>query len=128
MEAFLIAIAPELITLLGVVISGLATWGIMLLRRKVKIEAGISALDTVDTVIDAVVGNLAQTVAKKVREATKDGHLPKDKRAELKLKAMIEAKALISAAVKKAAKKSVRNLNEYISKQIEDSVRALKNE
>lgn len=126
METFLISIAPELITLLGVVISGLATWGIMLLKRKVKIEAGISALDTVDTVIDAVVGNLAQTVAKKVRKDAKDGHLPKAKRVELKLKAMTEAKALISAEIRKAAQKSVSNLNEYISKQIEDSVLASK--
>ena len=128
MESLLIAIAPELIALLGVVISGLATWGIMLLKHKVRIEAGINALDTVDVIIDAVVGNLAQTVAKKVREATKDGHLPKAKRAELKVKAMTEAKALLSAEVRKAAQKAVSNLNEYVSKKIEDSVRASKHE
>ena len=122
MEAFLIAIAPELISLAGVVLLALASWGIALLRQKVKIEAGKKALDIIDSIISAVVGNLSQTVAKDIKANSKDGHLPKAKRAELKLRAMQEVKILISKEVAKAASKAVDSINEYVAKRIEDQV------
>ncbi|MCK5601649.1 hypothetical protein KAR91_07270 [Candidatus Pacearchaeota archaeon] len=126
MESFLIAIAPELITLAGTILVALAGWGIALLRQKVKIEAGKKALDTIDSIISAVVGNLSQTVAKGIKAKSKDGHLPKSERATLKLKAMNEARILISKEIAKAASKAVSNVNEYVAKKIEDQVLASK--
>ena len=133
MESILLAIAPELIALLGAVMAGLATWGIMLLRKKVNAEmpehtlsAANSALDLVDHAIDAIVGNLSQTVAKQIKAASKDGHLPKAKRVELKLKAMNEAKALILTEVRNIAQTGIASLDEYVAKRIEERVIANK--
>jgi len=122
MEAFLIAIAPELISLAGVALVALASWGLALLRQKVRIEAGKKALDIIDSIISAVVGNLSQTVAKGIKAKSKDGHLPKPERATLKLKAMNEVRTLISKEVAKAASKAVDSVNEYVAKRIEDQV------
>lgn len=124
MEAFLIAIAPELISLLGVAVVSLAGWGIALLRKKVKIEAGKKALDIIDSIISAVVGNLTQTVAKDIKAASKDGHLPKSKRTELRVKAMDQVTFLISKEVAKAASKAVKSIDNYVNKKIEDQVLA----
>ncbi len=133
MESILLNIAPELIILAGTILIALAGWGIMLLRKKVNAEmpehtlsAANSALDLVDHAIDAIVGNLSQTVAKQIKAASKDGHLPKAKRAELKLKAMNEAKALILTEVKNIAQTGIASLDEYVSKGIEARVIANK--
>jgi len=126
MESFLIARAPELVTLAGTIVIALAGWGIALLRQKVKIEVGKKALDIIDSIIRAVVGNLTQTVANDIKAASKDGHLPKAERATLKLKAMNEARVLISKEITKAASKAVSNVNEYMTKKIEDQVLASK--
>lgn len=133
MESFLIAIAPELITLASTILIALAGWGVMLLRKKINAElpehtlnAANSALDVVDHAIDAIVGNLSQTVAKQIKAASKDGHLPKAKRAELKLKAMNEARALILTEVRNVAQAGIVSLDEYVSKRIEERVIANK--
>lgn len=126
MEAFLISIAPELITLLGVALAGLATWGISLLRQRVKAEVAINALDAVDSIVGAVVGNLSQTAAKQMREASEDGHLSKEEKTKLKRFARDESIRLISKEVAKAASNAVVSLDSYLSKRIEEQVLALK--
>lgn len=126
MESFLIAIAPELITLAGTILIALAGWGIALLRTKVKTEAGKKALDIIDSIIRAVVGNLAQTSAKDMRVASKDGHLSKVEKQRLKIQAFHNAKLLISNKVEKAARNAITNLDVYVNKKIEDQVLDLK--
>lgn len=122
MEAFLISIAPELISLLGVALAGLATWAISLLRQKVKAEVAINALDAVDSIVAAVVGNLSQTAVKEMRAASKDGHLSKEEKTKLKRFARDEAMRLISKEVAKAASNAVDSLDSYLSKRIEEQV------
>ena len=124
MESILIAIAPELISLLGVAVVSLAGWGIALLRQKVKIEAGKKALDIIDSIISAVVGNISQTSARAFKAASKDGHLSKTEKAQLKIKAFNNAKILISKEVEKAVVRGVANLDVYIGKKIEERVLA----
>ncbi len=126
METLLIAAAPELITLLGVILTGLATWGIALLKQRVKAEVALTALETVDSIISAIVGNLSQTSAKQMRAASEDGHLSKDEKIKLKRFARDEANWLISAEVAKAASSAVKSLDAYISKKIEERVGASK--
>ncbi len=126
METLLIAAAPELITLLGVILTGLATWGIALLKQRVKAEVALTALDTVDSIISAIVGNLSQTSAKQMKAASEDGHLSKEEKTKLKRFARDEANRLISAEVVKAASSAVKSLDAYISKKIEERVGASK--
>lgn len=124
----LLAIAPELIALAGTILIALATWGIALLRTKVKIEAGKSALDQIDQIVGTVVADLAQTSAKALRKASTDGHLSKTDKNQLKIKAYNNARFLISQEIKKAAIKSITCLDIYVNKKIQERVLALKKE
>jgi len=122
MEAILIRLTPELIILAGLILILLAGWAIALLKRKVRLEAGLTALDTIDSIISAVVGNLTQTVAEGMK--AKDGHLLKADKAKLKRKAIEEVTILISLEMTKAAQKAVNSIDSYISKRIEERVLA----
>lgn len=124
MEAILIALAPQIIPVVGALIIGLATWGIAILKKKVKMEAGKVALDQVDQIVGTVVGNLAQTTVKTLKAATKNGRLTADKKRELKDFAVNQAKYLISTTVSKAASGAVDNLTNYINQKIEEKVLA----
>ena len=122
MDAILTELAPQLITLAGLILIGLASWSIVILKTKVKIEAGKAALDQVNQIITAVVGNLSQTVVDELKEAAADGKLTKAEQARLKQKAIEDARNLLSKELTKAAQKAVSNLDTYISKKIEEQV------
>lgn len=122
MDAILTELAPQLITLAGLILIGLASWSIAILETKVKVEAGKAALDQVNQIITAVVGNLSQTVADELKEAAADGKLTKAEQARLKQKAIEDARNLLSKELTKAAQKAVSNLDTYISKKIEEQV------
>ena len=126
MESILLAIAPELISLVGVALVALASWGIALLKQKVKIEAAKSALDQIDQIVGVVVGNLSQTSVKDLKIVSKDGHLTKVEKDRLKIRAFNNAKLLISEAIKKAASIGITSLDVYINKKIEERVLWLK--
>lgn len=126
MEAILIGLAPQLIPVFGALLIGLVSWGIAILKKKVKIEAGKSALDQVDQIVGTVVGNLAQTTVRTLKAATKNGHLTADKKREMKDFAVSQARYLISTAVSKAASGAVDNLTNYINQKVEEKVLAAK--
>lgn len=126
MEAILIALAPQIIPVVGALLVGLASWGIAILKKKVKMEAGKVALDQVDQIIGTVVGNLAQTTAKGLRAAAKDGKLTSGEKKELKDFAVKHAKYLISDQVSKAASASIDDLTAYINHKVEEKVLATK--
>lgn len=128
MESILLNIAPELITLAGTILIALAGWGIALLRTKVKLEAGKTALDQIDQIVGTVVGNLAQTSVKALRAASEDGHLSKTDKRQLQIKAFNNAKILISKEIEKAAVKAITCLDVYVNKKIEERVLVLKKE
>jgi len=67
MDAIIASAAPQLVTIAGAILLGLASWGIAVLRSKCKLEAGKAALDEVDQVVKAVVGNLTQTTVKNMK-------------------------------------------------------------
>jgi len=126
MEAIIIALAPQLLTLLGAVFAGLGSWGIAILKSKVKIEAGKVALEQVDRVVGAVVGNLTQGVGAQIKEATVDGKLTSADKIRLKDAAVSNVKELLSKEVTKAASSAIDDLESYVSQKIEDTVRANK--
>lgn len=126
MEAILVAIAPQLVPVIGALLIGLASWGIAILKKKVKIEAGKAALDQVDQIVGTVVGNLTQTTVKTLKAATKNGRLTADKKRELKDFAVKQAKYLISTAVSRAASGAVNDLTGYIKQKVEEKVLATK--
>ncbi len=126
MESILLAIGPELISLVGVALVALASWGIALLKQKVKIEAAKSALDQIDQIVGVVVGNLSQTSVKDLKIVSKDGHLTKVEKDRLKIRAFNTAKLLISQEIKKAASKGITSLEVYLTKKIEERVLTIK--
>ncbi len=122
METLLITLAPQLISLAGLVLAGLASWGIAILKQKVKIEAGKSALDQIDNIVGAVVGNLSQTAARGMKAAASDGHLSEAEKTKLKYQAVKETRRLISKEVEKAAGKAVASIDTYVARKIEERV------
>lgn len=73
MEGLIAAIAPNVVQLLGVVITGLITWGVSMLKQKTAADIGKKALDEVDRVTATVVDGLTQTMAEQLRAAYADG-------------------------------------------------------
>jgi len=126
MEAILIALAPQIVPVVGALVIGLATWGIAILKKKVKMEAGKVALDQVDQIVGTVVGNLTQTTVKAMKAATKNGRLTAENKRELKAFAVNQAKELISTEVSKAASGAVDSLTNYINQKVEEKVLAAK--
>jgi len=126
MEAIFVAIAPQVVPVVGALLVGLVSWGIAILKKKVKLEAGKAALDQVDQIVGTVVGNLGQTAVKKMKEAATDGHLTRQEKGNLKSTAIAEVERLVSREVSKAASKAVDDLGDYVGKKIEERVLNLK--
>lgn len=126
MEAILIGIAPQIIPIVGALLVGLASWGIAILKKKVKMEAGKVALDQVDQIVGTVVGNLTQTTVKQLKAATKDGRLSDQEKRNMKRSAVNLAKHLIADGVSKAASGAVDDLTDYINQKVEEKVLAAK--
>jgi hypothetical protein len=122
MESILLAIAPQVIPVVGALVLGLASWGIAILKKKVKMETGKVALDQVDQIVGTVVGSLSQTAVKGLKAAAKDGHLTSGEKRNLKMKAVVQVKHLIATEVSKAASGAVDDLSSYISQKVEEKV------
>ena len=126
MQSVLIAIAPQLVTVAGVILLGLASWGIAMLKSKVKFEAGKTALDEVDRAVQAVVGNLNQTLVKELKTMSADGVWTADEKAIMKSRACNQVHKLLTTEVTKSAEKIVIDLGDYVDKKIEEQVLATK--
>ena len=125
-EALLVSgiISQFLIPALGVIITGLVGWGVRTLQKKTDSDLAKNALDEVDRIVGTVVGNIAQTSAKQMKAASKDGHLSDAEKTTLRGLAVRQAKYLISQEVIKAAQKSTPNIHKYIQDKIEERVGA----
>ena len=125
-EAMLISgvISQFLIPALGVIITGLVGWGVRTLQKKTDSDLAKNALDEVDRIVGTVVGNIAQTSAKQMKAASKDGHLLDAEKDSLKRGALQQAKILLSGEVIKAAQRSVPHIHKYIQDKIEERVGA----
>lgn len=128
MEEVLLKLGVELIPVFALVITGLATWGIAILKSKVDSEAGKQALDEIDQIVGTVVGKLAQTTARDLKKASKDGHLSKDEMVALKAEAVNKVRSLMSKQITKSSKKAINDLHLYIHDKIEEKVLAVKNQ
>jgi len=126
MDSILVAIAPQLATVAGVILLGLATWGIALLKSKVKFDVGKTALDEVDRAIKAVVGNLNQTVVGELKAMSADGKWTEAEKAKVKRVAINEVHTLLSTEVTASAEKIMTDLAGYITREIEKQVLASK--
>lgn len=122
MEALLVALAPQLMELIGIALAGLATWGIALLKKKTTADVAQSALDHVDRVTSTVVDSLTQTVAAELKKAAADGKLTAEEIGSLKDNAINQTRSLLSDSVMSAATSVVGDLNSYIATKIEAQV------
>ena len=126
MDTLLTALAPQLATVAGVILLGLASWGIAILKSKIKFEAGSLALDEVDRVVQTVVGNINQTVVGELKAMSADGLWTDEEKAKAKRVALNEVHTLLSTEVTASANKIVTDLGDYVAKKIEEQVLAAK--
>jgi len=122
MEAFWTALAAQLIPAIGIILVGLATWAIAVLKQKTKSDMAKNALTQVDQIVGAVVGQLSKTVAEGLKKTAADGKLTNEQKASLKNQALDQINGLISQGVNKMAARSVTDLQEYINHKIEEQV------
>ena len=127
MEDALLNVAPQLITVGAALLIALAGWGIKVLKSKVNFEAGKAALDEVDRAVQAVVGNLNQTLVKELKTMSADGVWTADEKAIMKSRACNQVHKLLTTEVTKSAEKIVIDLGDYVDKKIEEQVLAGKN-
>ena len=126
METFLVLLAAQMLPAVGVLLMGLATWGISLIKKKTDSEVAKNALNQVDRVIGAVVGQLSQTVADDLKANSRDGRLTDEQKMDLKNKAILQVNSLLTENVVIAAARTVSDLQAYINQKIEQEVLAQK--
>jgi len=122
MEAFWTALAAQLIPAIGIILVGLATWAVAVLKQKTKSDMAKNALTQVDQIVGAVVGQLSKTVAEGLKKTAADGKLTNEQKASLKNQALDQINGLISQGINKMAGWSVTDLQEYINHKIEEQV------
>lgn len=119
-------ISQFLIPALGIIITGLVGWGVRALVKKTDSELAIDALNQVDQIVGTVVGSIAQTTAKTMKAAAKDGHLSDLERKQLRSGAQAQIMALLPRELIKAVEKSINNPGSYVKNKIEERVLAQK--
>jgi len=120
----LINLMAALIPPLAAVIIGLASWGLAIVRSKIKLEAGKTALDQIDRIIGTVVGDISQTAAEEMKRAAADGKLSTAEKQRLKDIAVNRTYDMISSEVLNAASKTVDDVGDYVNRRIEERVLA----
>ena len=125
-EALLISgvISQFLIPALGVIITGLVGWGVKTLQKKTNSDLAKNALDQVDQIVGTVVGSIAQTTAKTMKAATKDGHFSDLEKKQLRAGAQAQIMTLLPRELIKAVEKSINNPGSYVKNKIEERVLA----
>src|SRR4030042_1375018 len=124
MEGFLLQLGGQLLPAIGIILIGLATWGIAILKQKTSSEIARSALGQVDQIVGVVVGKISQTAADALKSAAADGKLTDSQKSALKNVALVEIHSLLTHEVSAAAAKTVTDLQLYISQKIEERVLA----
>ena len=119
-----INLMAALIPPLAAVIIGLASWGLAIVRSKIKLEAGKTALDQIDRIIGTVVGDISQTAAEEMKRAAADGKLSTAEKQRLKDIAVNRTYDMISSEVLNAASKTVDDVGDYVNRRIEERVLA----
>jgi hypothetical protein len=126
MEVIFGVLAAQFLPALGVILIGLATWGISLLKKKTGSEIANNALDQLNQIIASVVGALTQTIVDQMKASAPDGKLTDTQKANIKKMATQEINGLVTAGVATGASQIVGDLQAYISKKIEEQVLAQK--
>lgn len=126
METIVIQILGQAAPMLATIICVLLAWGLAMLRKKLNLQTGQDALNQVDSVIQAVVGDLSQTMVKEFKAAAADGKLTDREKKNLKTTAFANTLNLISGQVADTAKTVIPSLNSYILHKIEERVFNLK--
>jgi len=122
MEKILVAIMPEIFSVLMVIIAIGISYLVQFLKKKIKNEEVREALNTVCDVTSTIVNSLNQTMATPLKEAASDGKLNDEEKIALKIRAIAEVKAVLGAEIPKILKKRVPDLGKLISHNIEENV------
>lgn len=121
MEAIKI-IAP----VLGTILTGLVSWGVVELtkfvRTKTKNEAVNDAVTHICYTIETTVSALNQTMVQGLKKASVDGKLTQEETNKLKTLAMVKVQALIPEVMQKTAELAVTSFNDFVVSKIEQEV------
>jgi len=120
MEAIGIQILGQAAPILATIICLLLALALATLKKRLKLQMGKDALDQVDSVVQAVVGDLTQTMADRFKDAAKDGKLTDAEKKNLKVTTVLKTKKLLSGTVANTARQVVPNITDYISRKIEE--------
>lgn len=119
-----------LLPIIGTVISGLASWGLIELnkyvRTRTKNESINDALSHVTHTVETTVKDLEQTMVKELKAASADGKLTRQDALSLKDVAVMRIKSQVPDAIQKAAALGVKSLGDLIEAKIEKTVLELK--
>lgn len=122
MEGFLIQLGIQILPAIGLVLVGLATWGIALLKKKIDNEIAKNALEEVNHIVAAVVGQISQTTAEAFKSAAPDGKLTDAQKGILKKTAMQQINGLLGKELFTGTAKIVTDFQSYLSRKIEEQV------
>jgi hypothetical protein len=115
-------ILPALITLIG----ALVAWGLnearKWLKTKTNNEAVLFALNNLDSVTQAVVAKINQSV----KEAGDDGKITPEEALRIKDIALNEIKAQIPTSQKAILDKAIADLDKFVDAKVEETVSYLK--
>lgn len=110
-----------LISTLSTLATGLISWGLSIVRRKVNNDEIKNAIQEIDNIIQIIVKDLNQNMVKDLKIKNNSG-LSKAQKDNIKTIALQNVKKIASESLKKTASRAISNLDMYIDKKIEEVV------
>ena len=126
MEAFFAIFVNSFAPVLGTVVTGLVSWGIIELTKyvktKTKNEMANNAVSQICQTVKTTVAELNQTIVPEMQKAATDGKITKDEARNLKNTAIEKINKQIPGAIEQAALLSVNSVSALIEAEIEKAV------
>ena len=126
MEAFFAIFVSSFAPVLGTVVTGLVSWGVVELtkyvRTKTKNEMANNAVSQICQTVQTTVADLNQTMVPAMQKAAVDGKITKEDAIVLKNLAVEKINKQIPGAIEQAALLSVNSISALIEAEIEQAV------
>lgn len=126
MENFIAIFVSSFAPVLGTIITGLVSWGVVeitkYVRQKTKSESANEAVSQICQIAQTTVAELNQTMVPAMQKAAADGKITKEDALHLKKLAVEKINKQIPGAIEQSAKLAVNSVSALIEMQIEKAV------
>jgi len=126
MEAFFAIFVSSFAPVLGTIVTGLVSWGVVELtkyvRTKTKNEMANQAISQICQTVQATVADLKQTMVPAMQKVAADGKITKEDATVLKNLAVEKINKQVPKAIEQAALLSVNSVSALIEAEIERAV------